>query len=84
VRMEPIRCPETSVNNYHTTPCNNPEDQRFNQHRGGSLKSRLLREICKKNYFKQCYHSNLYPNHNASYDNSYSEHSCSENAVILP
>jgi hypothetical protein len=28
VRMEPIRCPETSVNNYHTTPCNNPEDHR--------------------------------------------------------
>jgi hypothetical protein len=29
VRMGPIRCPETSVNNYHTTPCNNPEDHRF-------------------------------------------------------
>jgi hypothetical protein len=28
------------VNNYHTTPCNNPEDHRFYQHRGGSLKSR--------------------------------------------
>jgi hypothetical protein len=25
-----IRCPETSVNKYHTTPCNNPEDHRFN------------------------------------------------------
>ena len=24
----------------HTTPCNNPEDRRFHQHRGGSLKSR--------------------------------------------
>jgi hypothetical protein len=23
------RCPETSVNNYHTTPCNYPEDHRF-------------------------------------------------------
>jgi hypothetical protein len=33
------RCPETSVNNYHTTLCNNPEDHRFHQHRGGSLKS---------------------------------------------
>ena len=30
---------ETSVNNYHTTPCNYPEDHRFHQHRGGSLKS---------------------------------------------
>jgi hypothetical protein len=29
VRMGPIRCPETSVNNYHTTPCNTPEDRRF-------------------------------------------------------
>jgi hypothetical protein len=27
--MGPIRCPETSVNNYHTTPCNNPEDHTF-------------------------------------------------------
>jgi hypothetical protein len=26
--MGPIRCPETSVNNYHMTPCNNPEDHR--------------------------------------------------------
>jgi hypothetical protein len=26
----PILCPETSVNNYHTTPCNYPEDHRFN------------------------------------------------------
>jgi hypothetical protein len=29
--MGPICCPETSVNNDHTTPCNNPEDRRFNQ-----------------------------------------------------
>jgi hypothetical protein len=27
--MGPIRCPETSVNNYHTTTRNNPEDHRF-------------------------------------------------------
>jgi hypothetical protein len=27
--MGPIRCPETSVNNYHTMPCNYPEDRRF-------------------------------------------------------
>jgi hypothetical protein len=39
--MGPIRCPETSVNNYHTTPCNYPEDHRCHQHRGGSLKSKL-------------------------------------------
>jgi hypothetical protein len=29
VKMGPIRCPETSVNNYHTTPCNYSEDHRF-------------------------------------------------------
>jgi hypothetical protein len=43
--MGPIRCPETSVNDYHTTPCNYPEDHRFHQHRGGSLK---LKERKKK------------------------------------
>jgi hypothetical protein len=42
VKMEPIRCPETSVNNYHTRPRNIPEERRSHQHRGGSLKSRLL------------------------------------------
>jgi hypothetical protein len=25
--MGPIRCPETSVNNYHTTPRNIPEER---------------------------------------------------------
>ena len=28
VKMGPIRYPETSVNNHHTTPCNNPEERR--------------------------------------------------------
>jgi hypothetical protein len=35
-----IRDPETSVNNYHTTPRNIQEERRYHQHRGGSLKSR--------------------------------------------
>jgi hypothetical protein len=39
VKMGPIRCPETSVNSYHTTPCNYPEENRFHQHRGGKMKS---------------------------------------------
>ena len=39
VRMGPIRCPETSANNYHTTR-NTPQGRRFHQHRGRSLKSR--------------------------------------------
>jgi hypothetical protein len=43
--MGPIRCPETSVNNYHTTPCNYPEDHTFHQHRSGSLKSRPVRFV---------------------------------------
>jgi hypothetical protein len=29
VKMGPIRCPETSVNYYHTTPRNTPEERRF-------------------------------------------------------
>jgi hypothetical protein len=32
VQMGPIRCPETSVNNYHTTPLNIPEERRSQQH----------------------------------------------------
>jgi hypothetical protein len=35
----PIHCSETSVNNYHTTLRNIPEERRSHQHRGGSLKS---------------------------------------------
>jgi hypothetical protein len=42
VKMGSIRCPETSVNNYHTTPCNIPEERRSHQYSGGSLKSCLL------------------------------------------
>jgi hypothetical protein len=42
VKMGPIRCPETSVNNYHTTLCNIAEERRSHQHRGGSLKSKLF------------------------------------------
>jgi hypothetical protein len=28
LKMGPMQCPETSVNNYHTTPCNIPEERR--------------------------------------------------------
>ena len=34
-----IDCPETPVNNYHSTLCNNPEERRSPVRRGGSLKS---------------------------------------------
>jgi hypothetical protein len=33
--------PKRQLNNYHTTPCNYPEDHRLHQHRGVSLKSKL-------------------------------------------
>jgi hypothetical protein len=51
--MGPTRCPETSVNNYLTTPCNHPKDHRL-QHRGASLKSIL--DIC----FDDILHTTLY------------------------
>jgi hypothetical protein len=38
--MGPLRCPETSVNSYHTTPRNIPEELRSHKHRVGSFKSR--------------------------------------------
>ena len=39
--MGAIGCPETSVNNYHTTLCNISKERRSHQHRGGSLKSQI-------------------------------------------
>jgi hypothetical protein len=39
--MGPIRCPETSVKDYHSTLSNIPEECRSHLHRGGSLKSRI-------------------------------------------
>jgi hypothetical protein len=29
MKMGPTRCPESSVNNYHTTPCNYPKEHRL-------------------------------------------------------
>jgi hypothetical protein len=40
VKMGPIRFPETSVNNYHTTQRNIPEERISHQHRDGSPTSR--------------------------------------------
>jgi hypothetical protein len=45
--MGPIRCPKTSVNNYHSTPRNIPEERRSHQRRGGSLKS-WVRKVRQK------------------------------------
>ena len=41
LKIGPIRCPETSVEN-HSTLRNIPEQCRSNQHRGGSLRSRKV------------------------------------------
>jgi hypothetical protein len=40
--MDPIRCPETSVKDYHSTLLNIPEQPRSHKHRGGSLQSRAF------------------------------------------
>jgi hypothetical protein len=40
LKMGPIRCPETSVKDYHSTLRNIPEECRFHQHHSRSLKSR--------------------------------------------
>jgi hypothetical protein len=40
-KMGPIGCPETSVKDYHSTLRNIPEERRYRQHRGGSLRSRM-------------------------------------------
>jgi hypothetical protein len=55
VKMGPTRCPETSVNNYHMTPCNYPEDHRLHQHRGRSLKSRIIAFTRKTNVLYYVY-----------------------------
>jgi len=42
LNMESIRCPETSVRNYHYLLRNNPEEHSSHLLRGGSLKSRSV------------------------------------------
>jgi uncharacterized protein YodC (DUF2158 family) len=48
VKMGPIGCPETSVNNYQSTLRNIPEERRSNLYRCGSLKSRNYKETGRK------------------------------------
>jgi len=40
--MKTRGCPETSVRNYHYSPCNNSEDRSSHLLRGGSLKPRNI------------------------------------------
>jgi hypothetical protein len=46
LKMEPIGCLETSVQNYHTTLRNTPEERIPHLHRGGRMQSRSL-PFCK-------------------------------------
>jgi hypothetical protein len=59
--MGPTRFPETSVNNYHTTPRNNiPEERRSHQHGGGSLKSQIhFYIIYQATKSKKCLNSHI-------------------------
>jgi hypothetical protein len=41
LKMGPIGCSETSVNNYQSTLCNIPEERRSNLRRGGIVTSRI-------------------------------------------
>jgi hypothetical protein len=43
LKMGPIGYPETSVQSYHSTLRNIPDERRCRLHRGGSLKSRIAR-----------------------------------------
>jgi len=42
LKVECIECPETSVNNYQSTPRNMPEERISNLQRSGKLKSRII------------------------------------------
>jgi len=43
LRVKRIDCPETSINNYQHTLCNNPEGRKPHLHRGGSQKPRIMK-----------------------------------------
>ena len=64
--MGPIGCPETSVRNYHYSPCNDPEERSSQLLRGGSLKSRKGPVTCLKHAY--------YSDTSANEDNSFRNH----------
>jgi hypothetical protein len=49
LKTRPIGCPETSVQKYHSTPRNIPEEHRYHVHHGGSLESRSMLRFDKPN-----------------------------------
>ena len=51
LKMGPIGCPETSVQNYHPTLRNTPEERRSHLHDGGSLKSRSAADASFDSHF---------------------------------
>jgi hypothetical protein len=42
LKVGQIRCPETSVKDFHSTLRSTPEERRSHQHRGGNLKPRII------------------------------------------
>jgi hypothetical protein len=54
LKIGPIGCPETSVQNYRSTPRNNPEERGSHLHRGGSLKSRNVQNVRNSSSTPQC------------------------------
>jgi hypothetical protein len=51
LKMGQIRCPETSIRNYHFALRNIPEERGSHLHRGASLKLRI-RNTCTRNFSK--------------------------------
>jgi len=52
LKMGPIRCPISSVRNYHYTLRNNPEERSSHPLRGGSLKSRKRLFPCPDEFWR--------------------------------
>jgi hypothetical protein len=54
LKMGPIRCPETSAKDYHSTLRYTPGQRRYLQHRGRSLKSGMVDEYVGTTAKKLC------------------------------
>jgi hypothetical protein len=52
LKTGPIGCPETSVQNYHTTLRNTPEERRSHRHGSGTLKLRVF--LLQKRVMSTC------------------------------
>jgi hypothetical protein len=68
LKMGPIRRPETSVKDYHSTLRYTPEERRSHQHRGGNLKSKTGTAV----YVEDVTSSHRVTLHNVVHLNAYS------------